>query len=288
MRRALRVLACIALAASFPSLAGDFTYSIPSGWRDLRAAISAGPGDKDVSKVPLALTQDAGSGRFAMVAIDPKNTTYERAGATMNAVEMKGSGRLKLENVKEAANGLQQIFASKGLGAEILATEMIKLNGVDVGRTLLDATAPGQDARRVLQYIIPGQNSATVLSFSAPKEEFAAYRPVFEASANATRGGFNHGGMDWTRVLVSAGIAGLIGGAAALVFKLRRGRHEDDDAAPVPAAAARAAAPVSAKPATAARAAPAKTTKYTWMCTACGNPVPMRIDQCRCGAAKPA
>ena len=286
MRTVLRVLAAIALAsASLPLQAGEFTYSIPAGWRDIRAAISAGPGDKDVSKVPMALTQDAGSGRFALVAIDPKNTTYERAGATMNAVEMKGSGRLKLENVKEAAEGLKTLFASKGLGAEILGAEMIKLNGVDVGRTLIDATVPGQDARRILQYIIPGRNSATVLSYSAPKDEFAAYRPVFEASANATRGGFNHGGIDWTRVLVSGGIAGLVGGAAALSFRLRRGRHEEgDDVAPVAAAAA----PIGARPATPPRAAPAKTTKYTWMCAACGNPVPIRLDQCRCGAAKPA
>lgn len=122
-----------------------------------------------------------------------------------------------------------------------------------------------------MQDLISGRKISTVLSFAAPREDFDRYKPVFEGAAQATRGAYSHGGINWGRAFVSGGV---VGGAVALgylVLGLVRRRRDSSEweGAPEPAPLRRAS-------------------KYTWVCPACKNLVPTALDKCRCGAPRPA
>jgi len=280
-----RILAGIFLAtvATQANAASEFQYSIPPGWRDLRLALTPANGNKDVNDIPQQLMVDAMSGRFAAVAVDPDGTTYQRAGATFNAKEAPTTGLLTLDAMKKGATDLVAQFEAAGLPATLVEVKMVKLNGVNVGMTTIDVESVW-GSRRLLQYLITGHKSLTVLSYAAPKADFSRYLSTFEASARATKGGYNYGSFNWESVFVSAGIGALVFGVAGLIMGFVR--KQRDAAA---AGAADGGEAVARAPARSSSASPQKkSSKYVWTCTACGNPVPMRIDQCRCGAAKAA
>jgi hypothetical protein len=274
----LAILATQAIAAS------EFQYSIPPGWRDLHAAIAPGADDHLTDDIPQALMRDAANRQFAVVAVDPAGTTYQRAGATFNAKEAQTTGKLTPEAMTKGATDLVAQFEKAGLPATLVEAKLAKLNGVNVGVITIDVESTWGN-RRLLQYLITGHKSLTVLSFAAPKADFDRYLPVFEASARATKGGYNYGSFNWDSVFVSGGIGGLVAVVAGSIIAYFRKRR-DAEAASV----AEDDGPAIATATTRAPAAPAlkKSSKYTWACPSCGNPVPSRLDQCRCGAPKPA
>jgi hypothetical protein len=281
-----RILAGIFLAtvAMQANAASEFQYSIPSGWRDLRAAIVPGSDDHLTDDIPQALMRDAANRQFAVVAVDPVGTTYQRAGATFNAKEAQTTGKLTPDAMTKGATDLVAQFEKAGLPATLVEAKLVKLNGVNVGMITIDVESTW-GSRRLLQYLITGHKSLTVLSFAAPKDDFSRYLPVFEASARATKGGYNYGAFDWESVFVSGGIGGLVAVVAGSVIayvRKRRDAEAADGAADGGDAVARA--PARARFAS----PPKKSSKYVWTCPSCGNPVPMRIDPCRCGTPKPA
>ena len=79
----------IAIALGGEASAGEFTYSIPDGWRDLRRT-----SEQDTSRIPPKMLEDAASGGFAAYAIDPSDTTDKKPGANFNAVETPSAGRM--------------------------------------------------------------------------------------------------------------------------------------------------------------------------------------------------
>jgi hypothetical protein len=274
----LAILATQAIAAS------EFQYSIPPGWTDLRAAIVPGSDDHLTDNIPQALMRDAENRQFVVVAVDPVGTTYQRAGATFNAKEAQTTGKLTLDEMKKGAADLVAHFEAAGLPATLVETKVVKLNGVNVGTITIDVESTWGN-RRLLQYLITGHKSLTVLSFAAPKADFDRYLPVFEASARATKGGYNHGSFDWERVFVAGGIGGLISVVAGSILAYVRKRRDAEAAIPEGDGEPAIAMATSKAPA----ASPMrKSSKYTWTCASCGNPVPLRLDQCRCGGAKPA
>lgn len=274
---------CLAMGLALPGhAAGEFDYTIPAGWLDLRAAISVA-GFKDTSNVPQRLLQDAGSGRFAAVAVDPSGSTKEMAGATFNAVEMQGAGRITIEVVNKGVEELVAQMEAAGLRVSVIEATLTKLNGVNVGMTTVDVDTP-QGSRTLRQYLISGRKSATVLTYAAPKADFDRYLPVFEASARATKGGYNSGSFNWQRSFVVGGLGALFFGAASFVITyLRKRRAADEDGE---AAGGGESAPITQRSNSTPPAK--KASRYVWTCPACGNPVPARLDQCRCGTAKPA
>lgn len=273
---------CLAMGLATPAnAAGEFQYTIPAGWLDLRAAITVA-GLKDTSNVPQRLLQDAAGGRFAVVAVDPVGTTRERAGATFNAVEMQGAGRVTIEVVNKGMGELVAQLEAAGLGVSVIEATLTRLNGVTVGMTTVDIDTP-QGSRRLRQYLISGRKSATVLSYAAPKAEFDRYLPVFEASARATKGGYDSGSFNWERAFVTGGIGALFFGAAGFIITYLRKRRTADGEGE----AADGGQPVASMPGARSTPPPKKTSKYVWTCPGCGNPVPARLKQCRCGAVKP-
>ncbi len=120
-----------------------------------------------------------------------------------------------------------------------------------------------------------------MLTYSAPKDEFAKYLPVFRASARATQGGYAaSSGFNWKQTLAVGAFAGFVGLIIAVLRKALAGSKKGEALeGAIQAATGRPAAPA---------APPAKKVSYVWTCPGCGKPVPLRIDQCRCGTAKPA
>ncbi|HEX7560307.1 MAG TPA: hypothetical protein VF386_13990, partial [Usitatibacter sp.] len=133
-----RIAAGIFLAmglAAQAHAASEFQYSIPPGWRDLKFALTPANGNRDVNDIPQQLMVDAMSGRFAAVAVDPNGTTYQKAGATFNAIEAQVTGRLSVEAVNRGASDLISQLTAAGVTATLIDAKLVKLNGVEVGRT---------------------------------------------------------------------------------------------------------------------------------------------------------
>jgi hypothetical protein len=274
--------ACLAMCLASPASAGEFEYSIPAGWIDLRAAITYA-GSRDTSNIPQRLLQDAGGGQYAVAAADPNGSTKDKAGATFNAVEMPGAGRVTIEVVKKGVDELVGQLEAAGLRVSVIDATLTKLNGVNVGMTTIDVDTP-RGTRTLRQYLITGRKNMTVLSYGAPKAEFDRYLPVFEASARATKGGYEAGWFNWKRILVNAGIGALFFGMVGFVMGYVRKRRDAAEQGET----AGDAQPAASKPGTRSAPPAKKTSRYVWACPGCGNPVPARLDQCRCGTARPA
>ncbi len=257
---------------------GEFQYRLPDGWRDLRKTRS-----QPASDLPQQVMADAASGRFAFMAVDPRNTRYDRLGSTFNAVETTTTGRVTEELAREQAAALGAQVKAAGLGFKLVDVKAVKIDGVPATATTAELETP-QQTRTLLQYVLPGRKIAAVLSYSAPKEEFSRYLPVFEASAQATRGGYDHGSYHWERGVVAAGIGGAVGLCSMLALQLVRRRRDAQEAAEFAADGEGASVAAAPKPRPLAKSA----SKYVWICPECDKPVPMRLTECRCGGAKPA
>jgi len=118
----------------------------------------------------------------------------------------------------------------------------------------------------------------------APRDQFAKFESEFVASARATQGAYDPGAFHWSQFLLSSGFSAAVAGAVgALIAFMRRRHHEAEikaEQAEPPGAPVLAPAP--------AKVPLRKPSKHVWYCDSCGNPVPMRLEQCRCGGKKPA
>ena len=288
MTNRFRSVAAAALLAAVPALAGEFQYAIPAGWIDLKNPSA----QLDTSTIPTSLLQDAADFRFAVVAMDPADSTLEKPGATMNVVEVATTAPIESDMIVDYGDRIVGELRNAGMKAHLIDVRLGAIGGVRAGVVNVEMEGTG-GLRRMRQYFVPGRKGSAILTFAAPAASFARYEPIFVAAANATRGAARLG-FDWSRVVVSALLAGLVGGVGGLVLamvrKRRDARAQPESAAPLAtpmgetlavATAAPAVAPV--RKATGSRAP----TKYTWQCDACGKPVPIRLDQCRCGGKKP-
>jgi len=256
--------------------AGEFQYSVPPGWWDLLAPNPPELG-RDMTRIPKPMLADAMSGRFAAFAVDPDSAARGGLLTFFTAMEAPGSGKVTLDEVNKAVAEAIDGFAAKGYKARLDEYSVFKLGGIPAGMAAIDVEGPA-GSRMLRQYLIPGKKTLAVLTYSVPKYEYPAYLPAFEASARATKGAFNHG-YSWERGLTAAGIGGGASALAYIFLQLIR-RRRDRSAR---AEGAEGDETVSA-PAPAAK----KASQYVWNCPGCGKPVPMRLEQCRCGTAKPA
>jgi hypothetical protein len=257
--------------------ASEFQYSIPPGWRDLRAAVASG--DKNLDNIPPKLLEDAADRDFAVVAVEPQGTTNQQLGAIFNAVEAPSTGRITLHEMERYSPAIVEQFKANGFTASIWDTKVVKLNGVNVGKITFEAK-DGKESRTLLQYIIPGRRSAAILTYAAPRSDFNRFLPVFEASAHATRGGHEPGSFKWTTLVDILGycIVGAFG-----LYLMHKRRKASAPGKPDGGGVAPADAPAGTPP----RPPQTKSSKYVWTCPACGKPVPARLEQCRCGGMRP-
>lgn len=237
--------------------AGELEYSIPPGWVDLAA------GDY-VRNAPQFLLDEAKSGKYAVYAVDPAAVTPTGAPVSFNVVEQRTSGRVTRGAILAGVQELTNAMGSMGAQVDLLDTTMMKIGSVQIARSRVYIDSP-QLLLRMDQYAIPGRTTSAVLTFVCPPHQYEHYAPIFERAALATRGAYQHGGLDFGRAFRSGamfaavgGVAGLAVGAVAAVMKKRK---------PAPA--------------------PVASSVSTWECPACRRRVPLRIAECRCGAAKP-
>jgi len=267
----------VALGIASGAWAGEFKYTMPPGWRDLLLTM----GSQDTSAVPPQAIAEASSGRFAAYAIDPAGSTATKTGAMFNAVEGPEAGRITENMVDGYSAEMATQMRSLGLRVGIAEARLISMNGADVGMVTLDVDSEQGGPRMLVQFLMNGRKSSAVLTYSAPKDEYARYLPAFRASARATSGAYTPGGFNWKQTLAVGAFAGFVGLVIALLRKRLAGSSKGE-------ALEEAIRVATGKPAAAATPPPKRKQSYVWTCPGCGNPVPLRIDQCRCGTAKPA
>lgn len=244
--------------ASAMAAGGSLQYQIPPGWIDLRNS------QTEDSRIPQGLINEARRGKYVIYAVDPENLSPVGANATFNVIETPGRGVITEKLLQDTAAGASTEAERMGFEMKLLEAKVVKLGGVDVGVTTSLMSAQGTTVR-LLQYLIPGRESAGTLTYACMPGEFDRYRPIFEASAMATTGAYKHrSGIDWGRAFLTGAITGFV----ALIASLITARKKKSAAAAAPAVAA----------------APSAT---SWECPTCRRRVPMRIEQCRCGAPKP-
>lgn len=267
MRRLALLIALIspysffAAASAFAQPDEALHYRLPKGWIDL-----VDP-DAETAGLPVNLVQQARSGRYMIYAYDPASLTRQGAN-TFNVVEMRAQGAVTEAVMRKTADGASKQARDMGLEMRFLETKVVKLAGVDVGRSVSLMTAGGVTVK-LLQYLVTGKTMAATLTYACAPADFDRYVPVFEESAMATTGAYQHPrGIDLARVLKTGAIGGVLGLIGSLAFAAAKKRKPVPATAAAPAAAARSAA--------------------LWDCPTCKRRVPNRIEQCRCGTPRPA
>jgi hypothetical protein len=266
-RHRFAVLATIAALAAPAAWAGDFEYAVPPGWWDL---LHMPLNSRDRQNIPVDLLQQARNPRYVALAVDG-DITRDTYGATFNAIEGPAVGHVTAALAQDLGERLMNEMPKLGAKATLVDTGVDRFGDVRAGWATLDVRGP-RGVFRMREYLVNGHNSAALLAYSAPIEEWDHFLPVFEASVSATKGSYDPG-SPWLNKWLWWGAAALTSMAVTDFMRRRREKAKaetgDADEAPV---AAKVRAP----------------SKHVWYCADCNNPVPMRLEQCRCGGKKPA
>ena len=196
---------------------GGFVFTPPPGWVD----VSVGAPQADRDKAPPQILAVADSHAFVAVALDSADDGFmEHVNASVQT-GMKPAV-MTMEVLAELEAGANKEFAKRDRSFRALKREIVKVAGVTAGRLVGDLQTP-QATIRIVQYSIPGHGAYALLTFSTTPDNFERYQPIFEASAQATRGavepraGF---AMNWGSVARSGIIGGIAGGLAVLLVAL--------------------------------------------------------------------
>ena len=202
-------LSVIGIAAAEPG-PGGFTFSLPPGWID----ISRGVPEAQRRNAPPILLQQADSGQMAFVAYEP-NSADDGFIENMNAVVQTGQRppRMTNETLAEMQKALEAVVAKNGLTYRSLKAEIVKVAGVTAGRMVGEVNPPTGKVN-LIQYAIPGKKSHAMLTFTTTPDKLAHFEPIFDATAQATKGAVDADAQasENLGMLVGA-IAGGIGGA---------------------------------------------------------------------------
>lgn len=247
---------CFVVAPIMAAGSGELHYQLPAGWVNLLdPAFHA-------NDVPEGVMEQASNGKYVIYATDPSTATRESLRASFNVVEQKVLVKISQAQLKQFAVSEMSEIAQAGATMTIEDAKVSSLGSVPIGVITAMIELP-QNSQRIVQYVVTSRTHTAVLTYGSRFEDFEAYRPQFERSAMATTGAYDHSGYGWRRGVRAALIGGLGGLAAYFVGMLAKKRR--------PALAA--AAPQSAT---------------MWDCPTCKRRVPLRVDACRCGAARPA
>ena len=264
--RALRIVLLLAVPALSARAQSEFKYKMPDGWADVMSPSFVG------DNVPQRVKTSAASGKFSFYAIDPARATREDVPVSLNVVEAAGAGQVTLASEQQQARQVSAHLTKLGTTVNVEEVKMLKLNDVDIGcvsMSVKTATYPV----RLVQYTIPGRTKVAVMTYVCPLDDFDHYRPIFESSAMATTGAYDHSGFgslfttgfnqgfSWERAWVSGLLAALLGG---IVLMINANRN---------------------KPKTPLVQSPSM--PIAWDCPNCKRRVPVRVTQCRCGTAQP-
>jgi hypothetical protein len=258
MVRTAILAAPLACVTSTALAAEEFHFSIPSGWQTVAGE------NVDAHDLPPAVSQEAASGKYVLYAVDPVGETRDTIGATFAVVEVPSAGRITRAVLEEYSAGVKTQHPP-GVAIFIDSSKLVTLRGVDIGMFTGLVNRPDGTVR-MMQYVVPGRTHTAILTYVCSFKSFERYRPVFESSAMATLGAYDHGRI-WKSTVMMGGLFAAAGALFGLVKHRQRGKVR-----PRPGTAASVPAP----------AAPG------WECAACHRRVPSRLSQCRCGAERPA
>ncbi|MDQ6800965.1 MAG: hypothetical protein M3041_09030 [Acidobacteriota bacterium] len=257
MRHALPVLLLVAFPALSSGAKSEFHYKIPDGWADVLSPSFV------ADYVPQSLMTEAASGNFAVYAVDPQRATRESAPVWFTVVEVAPTAKLTDEGVRQAAAVMARHYRRVGMTVNFEEIKVVKLNNVDIGFFQSFAKTPRGPAR-MLQYMIPGRTKIAMLTYACPPEDYDRYRPLFESSAMATTGAYDHSGLTaadtWKRIRIFGTLAAIV----AVIVTLMRASKNRPTALRTPS------------------------TPTAWDCPNCKRRVPIRVTQCRCGTPQPA
>jgi hypothetical protein len=210
-------------AAAAEPAPGGFAFSTPPGWID----VSRGAPEALRSKAPpsvLALSNDPGT---AFVAYEPGSDDdgfIENVNAIVRTGERPPLATPAVLNALE--KGIKTGAAAQGLTYRSLETDVVKVAGVTAGRLVGELNGPSGAVISVL-YAIPGQRAHAMLTFTTTPDKLAHYRPIFDATAQATLGAVEP--IDQASYslgtlvgIIIGGLAGGLGARAALRAKRKR------------------------------------------------------------------
>lgn len=258
MRPALRLLLLLALTASAARAANEFHYKIPDGWADVMSPNFV------ADNVPQTVMSEAAKGKYALYALDPARATRESVPVSFNVVEGSSTGKVTLGAVRQGAVEMSQQLGAMGATVNLEEMKVIQLDGIDIGFVSSSVETP-RGSMRMLQYMIPGRTKVAVLTYVCPLQDFEHYKPIFESSAMATTGAYDHSGLAGGLAFKRIWGFGALGAIIAVIVTLIGTRKK-------PAAAVQA---------------PTTTAPAAWDCPNCKRRVPIRVMQCRCGTPQP-
>jgi hypothetical protein len=239
----------------------EFQFHMPPGWVNLMDPTFV------ANNVPQNLMHEALSGKYLMYAIDPESVTAVGANASLNVIENPQTGRITEEVIRKAAAEMPA-KAPAGMTFEVTDTKIIKLGDVDIGVIALTLKTP-RGSMRMLQYAIPGKTRSVLMTYGCMIDDFDRYRPIFESSALATTGAYNHARIDWMQAFFVGAMTALLLAMLSVAKRWTakaKGEPLEQAASPMP---------------------PPAPAGLAWDCPSCKRRVPIRIQECRCGAVRP-
>lgn len=155
-------------------------FAVPEGWRDL----SPGAPPHRFEGVPSQAADAARSGAYRAMAIDMDNLDAGIA-ANMTAAIVPGSVAIDADLIAGLAADWTDSMLDEGYRVD--AQSQVVLGGVAAGKIEASSIQGGVPIQQLV-YILPGPSEMGILTFTATKDSFAGYRPIFEATAEKTKG----------------------------------------------------------------------------------------------------
>jgi hypothetical protein len=221
-RVGLIALASLGASATAHAGPGGFTFTTPAGWID----VSRGAPEAQRQKAPPELLAKADNPAVAYVAVDVAHAEDGFA-ENMNAIVQTGARPPvpTQEGLAEMAKAMQAQAAQQGAEYRSSKVELVKVAGVTSGRFVGEMKPASGPVLSLVQYAIPGERAFAALTFTTIPQKLAAYEPIFEASAQATRGAVEprpDGSLPGSVIGVLVGVAAAMGSMFAIRAKAKR------------------------------------------------------------------
>lgn len=222
-RAGLTAVALLLAGGTAQAGPGGFTFAAPPGWIDL----SRGAPEAQRRQAPRELLAQAESPAVAYVAADLAHGD-DGFVENMNAIVQRGA-RPTLptqDAIAEMVKGMQAQATQQGGSYRSAKAELVKVAGVTSVRFVGEMKQSSGLVTSLVQYAIPGERGFAALTFATTPAKLAEYEPLFDASAQATRGAVEPrpgGTLPSWLIGILAGLAAAIGSTFAIRAK-RKGQ----------------------------------------------------------------
>jgi hypothetical protein len=219
------LIAVVLLAAGTAANAGSggFTFTPPPGWVD----VSRGTPAAERQKAPPDLLAKADNSAVAFLAVDLAHADDGFA-ENMTAIVQTGARPPvpTAEALAEMVKGMETQAAQQQAQYHSSKAELVKVAGVSSARFVGEMKSASGVVTSLVQYAIPGERSFAALTYTTTPQKLAEYEPIFEASAQATRGAVEPKPGPAVPSSVIGILAGLAAGIASmLAIRAKRRSH---------------------------------------------------------------